>query len=877
MHFWQCLTFVEHNDGCEWLPEREEKERNLSVQRQGVVVESSGNHPKVLKQVTSLYSPPNHKQQQQEDSGLTPTTIRSGSSSSNSSHCTIASYDSWECLLSPCPSKTSAEPVLLDFGCRQDESSLESPRRSKPQDDRGVVDEGSTLQSYQGKIHHILVLHSACPEVQYFQAELQACQQVWQQIQQQGVTTTFLQASLQSRVNLLHELWKLEFPGHSCATTTTLEKLWRESQSAKEKEEKEESSISPINHSCEPSVTSQSAEDDITNTGGGPMEAKCHPSDPRSRDNDKLQRSPLQEIQDERSETQRNTQQLTEMDGTGTEAHKSAAAKGSTATTSAVPECLVYDVHLINCGPWRDTLAYTLRLSRPGDDCWMVVRHHEELGPLGQADPDLPPCPPPAHGVVSTVQQVRTWLSTVLRSDEARHAPRFCDFFRSSAAHDAADQYKEVPWTNFAHGPLAASLGCVTLQRAPLPGRKEVVNDNVPAVERSAVVGVCAEEPWTLQAVRESEDFVQPDVVSTNNITRDNMQAHFPTMAGACAKIDPPFNSIVPSVDSFEMHKLIGIGSFGKVYLSIEISSGELCALKVLKKESLIKRNQVQSIGLECRILESFKHPFIVGMRSAFQSKDNLYLVLDFCPGGDLFFHLGKLRKLSEERARFYAAEIILAISYLHSLDVIYRDLKPENLLLDAQGHIRLTDFGLSKDGVSNSSSGANTFCGTPEYLAPEIIDSRGHGKAVDWWSLGVLLYEMLTSLPPFYSHCHERMFEMIRHGHVVYSGDVSLDAQYLIEGLLTKNPSRRLGSGSADGEDVKSHAFFNGIHWEKLLRGELSAPWRPDLADKLDTCHFEKEFTEKKMSFQPSPPRPVDPARDDGDALLFEGFVPSA
>ena len=228
----------------------------------------------------------------------------------------------------------------------------------------------------------------------------------------------------------------------------------------------------------------------------------------------------------------------------------------------------------------------------------------------------------------------------------------------------------------------------------------------------------------------------------------------------------------------------------------------------------------------------------------AFQSKDKLYFVLDYCAGGELFFHLGKEGRFSENRARFYAAEIILAISYVHSLDIIYRDLKPENVLLDAQGHIRLTDFGLSKEGISNSSSGANSFCGTPEYLAPEILNRQGHGRAVDWWSLGALLYEMLTGLPPFYCQDRERLFEKIRKSELNYPPSLSRPAVSLLKGLLTKDPTRRLGSGPNDDQDIRRHEFFASINWEKLFHGEVAPPWRPKISGILDTSQFDKEFT---------------------------------
>lgn len=314
--------------------------------------------------------------------------------------------------------------------------------------------------------------------------------------------------------------------------------------------------------------------------------------------------------------------------------------------------------------------------------------------------------------------------------------------------------------------------------------------------------------------------------------------------------------------------------NIGKVFLVREIKTGHMFALKVLKKDNIIRRNQVEHTKTERNVLGKVNHPFIVGMNMAFQSRDKLYFVLDYCAGGELFFHLGKLGKFHEARARFYAAEIILAISYVHSLGVIYRDLKPENVLLDATGHIRLTDFGLSKEGISNSSSGANSFCGTPEYLAPEILNRQGHGRAVDWWSLGALLYEMLTGLPPFYCQDRERLFEKIRKAELRYPESTSHDAKNLLRGLLTKDPTRRLGSGPKDADDIKPHPFFVSVQWDKLQRGEIPPPWAPQISSIQDTSQFDLEFTSMPIfspqSMQRAPGFGTTPMGDNP----FEGFT---
>ena len=216
------------------------------------------------------------------------------------------------------------------------------------------------------------------------------------------------------------------------------------------------------------------------------------------------------------------------------------------------------------------------------------------------------------------------------------------------------------------------------------------------------------------------------------------------------------------SLEAFHIIKVVGKGSFGKVFLVRHKATRQLYAMKVLKKDHIIKKNQVEHTKTERSVLSYIHHPYIVGLNMAFQTTDRLFFILDYCAGGELFFHLGKVGRFPEDRAKLYAAEITLALEYIHKKGIIYRDLKPENVLLDNDGNVRLTDFGLSKEGVVDHSSGANSFCGTPEYIAPEVLLRQGHGRAVDWWSLGALLFEMICGLPPFYSKNRETMFQKI-------------------------------------------------------------------------------------------------------------------
>ena len=297
-------------------------------------------------------------------------------------------------------------------------------------------------------------------------------------------------------------------------------------------------------------------------------------------------------------------------------------------------------------------------------------------------------------------------------------------------------------------------------------------------------------------------------------------------------------------MEDFVLLKVVGKGSFGKVMQVRKKSNGKIYAMKVLHKENIVKRNQVQHTRTERNVLGYIQHPFIVGLNFAFQTSDKLFFVLDYCAGGELFFHLGKEGKFAEGRAMFYAAEIALALEYIHTLNVIYRDLKPENVLLTHRGHVRLTDFGLSKEGIANNSSGAHSFCGTPEYLAPEILNRSGHGRAVDWWSLGALLYEMLTGLPPFYCRDREQLFEKIRRGKLKYPSYLSHQATDLLQQLLTRDPTQRLGSGETDAGEIRQHPFFASIDWAALLQGKTQAPGTPTVHGSLDTSQFDQEFT---------------------------------
>ncbi|XP_043254094.1 ribosomal protein S6 kinase beta-1-like [Colletes gigas] len=297
----------------------------------------------------------------------------------------------------------------------------------------------------------------------------------------------------------------------------------------------------------------------------------------------------------------------------------------------------------------------------------------------------------------------------------------------------------------------------------------------------------------------------------------------------------------------FELCKVIGKGGYGKVFQVRKITgndSGMIFAMKVLHKASII-RNQKDTAHTkaERNILEAVKHPFIVDLMYAFQTGGKLYLILEYMCGGELFRHLNAEGIFLEETACFYISEIILALQHLHLQGIIYRDLKPENILLDADGHIKLTDFGLCKEHIQDGTV-THTFCGTIEYMAPEILTRSGHGKAVDWWSLGTLMYDMLTGSPPFTSDNRKKTVTKIIHGRLSLPMYLTPDSRNLIHKLLKRNVAQRLGSGPSDAEQVKSHQFFKHINWNDVISRKLEPPFRPMLASEDDVSQFDKKFT---------------------------------
>ncbi|CAI2374246.1 unnamed protein product [Moneuplotes crassus] len=299
------------------------------------------------------------------------------------------------------------------------------------------------------------------------------------------------------------------------------------------------------------------------------------------------------------------------------------------------------------------------------------------------------------------------------------------------------------------------------------------------------------------------------------------------------------------SIEDFTLLKVVGKGSYGTVMLARKIDSGEVLAIKMLKKSYLKKRKQEIHTKAERFILETINHPFIVNLKYAFQNTEKLYFCLEFCPGGELFFHLQRVENFDEEVTRFYSAQMVLALEHLHKNNVIYRDLKPENVLINTDGYIKLTDFGLAKENVMTDKD-AKSFCGTPEYLAPEILERKGHGKPVDWWSLASIIYEMIVGLPPFYEKDNrEKLFKEIKSGEPEYPDDMSPACRDLLEGLFKKDPADRLGGSEGNADEIKSHPWYSQVDWDILKEKKIIPPFKPKLDSDDDTKYIDNEFTE--------------------------------
>lgn len=309
--------------------------------------------------------------------------------------------------------------------------------------------------------------------------------------------------------------------------------------------------------------------------------------------------------------------------------------------------------------------------------------------------------------------------------------------------------------------------------------------------------------------------------------------------------VNPGEISVRPQ--DFELLKVLGKGGYGKVFQVRKITgqdSGCIFAMKVLKKATIARNaKDTAHTKAERNILEAVRHPFLVDLIYAFQTCGKLYLILEYLSGGELFMQLEREGIFMEDTACFYLAEITLAIEHLHRQGIVYRDLKPENILLDHQGHVKLTDFGLCKESLHDGSM-THTFCGTIEYMAPEILTRHGHGKAVDWWSLGALMYDMLTGAPPFTADNRKKTIDKILKLKLNLPPYLTKEASGLLKRLLKKVASERLGGGKDDANPIKQHSFFRHLNWDDVLARRMEPPYKPTLSGVEDVSQFDTKFT---------------------------------
>ena len=329
------------------------------------------------------------------------------------------------------------------------------------------------------------------------------------------------------------------------------------------------------------------------------------------------------------------------------------------------------------------------------------------------------------------------------------------------------------------------------------------------------------------------------------------------------------------SIDDFNLIRVIGRGNFSKVLMAELKENRQMYAIKVVKKELILEDEDIEWVQIEKNVFEiSSNHPFLVGLHSCFQSASRLFYVIEFVQGGDMMFHMQRKKILSEEHTRFYSAEISIALHFLHERGIIYRDLKLDNVLIGSDGHVKLTDYGMCKQGIKGNDK-ASTFCGTPNYMAPEILRNEEYSFSVDWWALGIMMFEMMAGRSPFNIDnleeiTEEYLFQIILTKVIRPPRSLSVKAGNILQDLLNKDPNERLGCHAEKGfKEIIDHTFFSTIDWEALKLKKINPPYVPTLRDEVDLENFPNEFTTEKIEFTPDKMATIEQI----DQSEFRGF----
>ncbi|KAL8994889.1 MAG: hypothetical protein Q9169_005263 [Polycauliona sp. 2 TL-2023] len=448
-------------------------------------------------------------------------------------------------------------------------------------------------------------------------------------------------------------------------------------------------------------------------------------------------------------------------------------------------------------------------------------RTKDSSGPIDLSSPTSPDAPVPGGDITTTLTSAPSnTLSPLSQTGSERVAANTVHASPQPLSHAAANQSPEQPAPNTVETFQTDGAG-------PRQGDHAKIGGNMTPAQAAAQFSSQTSAHTNNTSAASSHASSHPSTTPSTSMGSSTQQQAMRITKGKY------------TLGDFAIQRTLGTGSFGRVHLVQSKHNGRFYAVKVLKKAQVVKMKQVEHTNDERRMLQKVKHAFLVTLWGTFQDSKNLYMVMDFVEGGELFSLLRKSQRFPNPVAKFYAAEVTLALDYLHSMHIIYRDLKPENLLLDRHGHLKITDFGFAKEVPDITW----TLCGTPDYLAPEVVSSKGYNKSVDWWSLGILIFEMLCGFTPFWDAGSPiKIYENILKGKVKYPPYIHPDAQDLLQRLITPDLTKRLGNLHAGSKDVMNHTWFAEVTWERLAKKDIDAPYVPPVqAGVGDSSQFDK------------------------------------